>query len=121
MFFAMASLGLPGMGNFIAEFLVLTGLFKVSVTATSFASLGLIAATIYSLWLMRGTFFGPNDKQWKIADLNARELSLVAALVAGLVFLGFYPQPVLKAVHPALEALQQSTAQAPVPVAMNRR
>ena len=41
MFFALASLGLPGLGNFVAEFLVLVGLFQVSPLFTLIAALGL--------------------------------------------------------------------------------
>ncbi|MFB6375576.1 MAG: NuoM family protein, partial [Bradymonadaceae bacterium] len=47
LFFALASLGLPGLGNFIAEFLALLGAFEVSLVITAVATSGLIAATIY--------------------------------------------------------------------------
>lgn len=59
MFFAMASLGLPGLGNFIGEFLVLVGTYQVSITATVFASVGLIVSTVYSLWIIHLIFHGP--------------------------------------------------------------
>lgn len=111
MFFAMASLGLPGLGNFIAEFLILVGLYQASLTATIFASLGLVAATIYSLWFMRGAFFGPVTRTGNLMDLRPRELVLVAAFVVGLVGLGVYPQPVIKAASPAIKALQQTALQ----------
>ena len=44
MIFCMASLGLPGLGNFIAEFLVLSGTFKASILMTCLASIGLVFA-----------------------------------------------------------------------------
>ena len=53
LFFAVASLGLPGLGNFIAEFLVLLGLFKVSPAMTVVAALGLVTAAVYSLILVQ--------------------------------------------------------------------
>jgi len=111
MFFAMASLGLPGLGNFIAEFLILVGLYQASLTATIFASLGLVAATVYSLWFMRGAFFGPVSRKGTLMDLRPRELVLVGAFVVGLVGLGVYPQPVIRTAAPAIKALQQTVAQ----------
>jgi NADH-quinone oxidoreductase subunit M len=108
LFFAMASLGLPGLGNFIAEFLILVGSYQASLPMTVAASIGLVGATVYSLRFMRGAFFGPNEKGWKIADLSPRELAIVGAFVIGLVWLGVNPQPVINAVSPSLETLQKS-------------
>ncbi|MEJ2538151.1 MAG: NADH-quinone oxidoreductase subunit M, partial [Calditrichia bacterium] len=56
MLFAMASLGLPGLGNFIAEFLTLVGSFQTSVWITILATLGLVAATVYSLRIVQRVF-----------------------------------------------------------------
>ncbi|MEY4643084.1 MAG: NADH-quinone oxidoreductase subunit, partial [Pseudomonadota bacterium] len=49
MFFTVAAVGMPGLGNFIGEFLVLLGSFRVNVMTTAFAALGLVVAAIYSL------------------------------------------------------------------------
>ncbi len=106
LFFAMASLGLPGLGNFVAEILVLVGAYKVSIFATVLATFGLVAATIYSLWLVYKTFHGPNKAAWSLPDVNRREALVLWVLVIGLVWLGLYPQPVLAAAEPALNALE---------------
>lgn len=58
MFFVIASLGLPGLGNFVAEFLVLVGLFQVDRWMTVVAALGLITAAAYSLILVQKSFQG---------------------------------------------------------------
>ena len=100
--FAMASLGLPGLGNFVGEFLVLLGAFKVGLWPTAVAAAGLVAATIYSLALFDRTFHGPNRRSWSFKDLDARETAVFAALVAGIVWLGLYPQPVLDLAKPAI-------------------
>ena len=102
LFFAMASLGLPGLGNFVAEILVLIGVYKVSIALTVLATIGLVAATIYSLWLVHRTFHGPNERKWSLPDINRREALVLWVLVIGLVGLGLYPQPVLDAAEPAL-------------------
>ena len=51
MFFAMASLGLPGLANFVGEFLVLLGAYRVSPVLTILATIGFVVSTIYSLWI----------------------------------------------------------------------
>ncbi|MEW6168289.1 MAG: NADH-quinone oxidoreductase subunit M, partial [Pseudomonadota bacterium] len=53
MFFALASLGLPGLGNFVGEFLVLFGSFPAAPWFTAVAATGLILAAIYSLYVVR--------------------------------------------------------------------
>src|SRR5262245_52648255 len=93
LFFSLASLGLPGMGDFVGEFLVLLGSYKVSVGLTVVAALGILASTLYALRLMQRTFFGPNTNSWRPADLTPREALMVGTMIVGLLWLGFYPQP----------------------------
>ena len=95
--FALASMGLPGLGNFIAEFLVLVGTYRVSPVATVIASLGLILSTVYALWLVQGAFQGPGREPTRTRDLGAREMAMAIALVVAIVGLGLYPQPVVDA------------------------
>jgi NADH-quinone oxidoreductase subunit M len=64
--FSMASLGLPGLGNFVAELLILVGAFKASVLMSCLACLGLIAATIYSLRIVQKVFLGNKKYDWEI-------------------------------------------------------
>ncbi len=106
MVFAMASLGLPGLGNFIAEFLTLLGAFRANVTVTVVASLGLVFGTVYSLRIMQTVFHGEQREPWSPADLNWREGIIFAALILAIVWLGLYPQPVLDTVKPALGVVQ---------------
>jgi len=116
--FALASLGLPGLGNFVGEFLVLLGAYPVSAPLTALATVGLIAATVYSLWMIQLAFHGPNVAGWKLPDLGSREMAVMAVMIAIIVWLGFYPQPVLNTAKPALDQLQRSsvvTRQATLP------
>ena len=94
--FALASLGLPGLGNFIGEFLVLLGAYRVSTPLTLAAVLGLIFSTIYAVRMIRCTFFGENRYDWKIPDFNARELTAVAVLIVIILWIGIYPRPFIK-------------------------
>jgi NADH-quinone oxidoreductase subunit M len=108
LFFAIASLGMPGLGNFVGEFLVLLGTYRVDVTLTVLAAIGLITATVYALALVQNTFHGEAGRQ--IADFAARDMGTMAAMMAVIVWLGVYPQNVLSTAQPAIAGLQQMTA-----------
>ncbi|MDG1904624.1 MAG: NADH-quinone oxidoreductase subunit M [Arenicella sp.] len=105
LFFALASLGLPGLGNFVAEFLVLLGLFKVNVWMTAAAALGLITAAVYSLIMMQKTFYGKPDDELTLSDFGSLEMAAMAVMIIALVWLGLYPQPMLDVVQPVVDSL----------------
>jgi len=107
--FALASLGLPGLGNFVGEFLILAGSFRVSVAAAVTAALGFIIAAVYALWMVQRVLLGPNTSDWKLIDLSGREMVLSGALAVVLLWVGLFPQPMLDAVSPAIAALQEQT------------
>ncbi|WP_143310448.1 NADH-quinone oxidoreductase subunit M [Chitinophaga vietnamensis] len=96
MIFVMASLGLPGLGNFIAEFLILLGSWQASHWLTVLATTGLVVATAYSLRIMQKVFFGHNERQYALPDLSRRELLILVSLILVILWLGVYPQAVLK-------------------------
>ena len=106
LFFAVASLGLPGLGNFVAEFLVLLGLFAVQPWLTAVAALGMISAAVYSLWMLQQAFQGTPDERRAMADFDGREMLAMAAMMIALLWLGLYPQPVLDLAQPVLDQLQ---------------
>jgi NADH-quinone oxidoreductase subunit M len=105
MFFGLGAMGLPGLGNFVAEFLVLLGTYRVSPVATALASIGLIISTVYALWMIQGAFQGREREAVRIHDLGPREMAMATALVAALVWLGLYPQPVVDTAAPTVTSL----------------
>jgi NADH-quinone oxidoreductase subunit M len=115
--FALASLGLPTLGNFVAEFLILLGTWPVSEPAAVLGAVGLVAATIYALWLVQRVFQGRETPALALPDLTVREGVMLAAMAAPLLWLGLYPQPLFNAVRPGLAALQQRAVRAPTPTA----
>jgi NADH-quinone oxidoreductase subunit M len=115
LFFAMASLGLPGLGNFVAEFLVLLGAFQVNVGLTTVATVGLVAATVYALKLIQQTLYGPNKEGWSVPDLAPRDLVVMGVMVAALVYIGLYPAPIFHVANPALSQLQRVVEQLGMP------
>ncbi len=118
LFFSLASLGLPGMGDFVGEFLVLLGSYRISIAITVVATLGILASTFYALRMVQRAFQGPNTRAWRFSDLTAREGLMMAAMIAGLLWLGLYPQPVLNTFGPAMDNLQR---EAQTPIAALRR
>jgi NADH-quinone oxidoreductase subunit M len=106
LFFSMASLGLPGIGDFVGEFIVLLGSYKISVPITVAASIGILTSTFYALRMVQRAFHGPNTEAWRLPDLNAREGLIVGTMIICLLWLGLYPQPVLNTFEPAMQNLQ---------------
>jgi NADH-quinone oxidoreductase subunit M len=113
MVFALASMGLPGLGNFIAEFLVLAGTYRVNPLATVLASTGLIISTVYALRLVQAAFQGPVREPVRIRDLGVREMAMVTSLVVAIAWLGLYPQPVMDAAAPVITHLTTASRAAP--------
>jgi NADH-quinone oxidoreductase subunit M len=107
LFFAMASLGLPGLASFVGEFLVLMGAFQVNVPLTVLASVGLVAATVYSLWMMQKVYYGATTGDGTLEDTTGREMAIMASLMGATLWLGLYPQPVLTTSGDALNQVRQ--------------
>lgn len=95
LFFSVAALGMPGLGNFIGEFLVLLGAYRVDAPMTAAAALGLIIAPVYSLILIQRAFHGGAREIHQIRDFGARELAAMALLIVATVWMGVYPQSML--------------------------
>lgn len=112
LFFALAAMGLPGLGNFLGEFLILLGTYPDHVPFAVLASLGLIGSTVYALWLVQRAFQGPNRHEWSLPDLSLRESFIMAGLGVLLVWLGVYPQPVIDAGGQGLDTLEHTVAAA---------
>jgi NADH-quinone oxidoreductase subunit M len=104
LFFAVASLGLPGLANFVGEFLVLFGTYPASRWAAILAALGLVVAAVYSLALVQRSLFGPLSPKGMLMDLSPAgwgTLILLAALQLGL---GLYPGAVLSITEASVRA-----------------
>lgn len=107
-FFGVASLGLPGLGNFNGEFLVLIGTFQVNWLMASVASIGLVLSAIYVLRLVQASMLGSNEGNWDLPGLSARETLLLGAMALSLITLGLYPRPIFSAVDSSLTHIEQS-------------
>ena len=101
----LSSLSLPGLSPFVSEFLVLAGTFRESIAAASVATFGIVLAALYILIMYQRTMNGPlRESSAAIPDLRLRERLALGPVVALLVVLGFFPQPLLEAIDPAVSA-----------------
>lgn len=108
LFFAIAALGLPGLGNFVGEFLVLVGTYQVNVTVTAIAVCGLVFTPIYALaWVQRAFHGPPATRREPPPDLGPRAVATLGLLMLASLWLGLYPQPVLDTLQPTLTALRE--------------
>jgi NADH-quinone oxidoreductase subunit M len=126
----LASLALPGTNSFVSEFLVLIGSFRAQPVFTIIATTGMILAALYILLMYQRTMQGPPRgvlladevdepvaaaggstavltaprRTLRVLDLDRRELWVVTPLVALIIVLGVYPQPLLNLIEPAVSA-----------------
>jgi NADH-quinone oxidoreductase subunit M len=94
----LSSLGLPGLNNFVGEFLILMGIFRVSPGFALFASLGVVLSAVYMLWMFQRVIFGPvtNEKNRSLPDLSAREMACMLPFLVFVFWIGFFPQTFLR-------------------------
>ena len=107
LFFAAASLGLPGTGNFIGEFLVLFGAFANNPWIVVIATFGLVFSSIYSLIMIHRAYFGPAISEQTLHGLDGREMGMVLLVAVLLILLGVFPQPVLDVSQATMTGVQQ--------------
>jgi len=118
-FFTLASVGLPGLNNFVSEFLTILGAFKsphLGIAYGSFAALGVILGALYMLHMAAKVIWGPlrtphahapaeqdpeaEHHEVKLSpDLNRREIGLLVPIALAIVALGVIPAPLLRTLH----------------------
>lgn len=113
-FFSAALMGVPGLGNFVGEFLILMGAYAKYPVFTIIASISLVFAGLYTLIMIHRTMFGtPNPEQEAtrmnpLKDLNVREIIILLICAVGLVWLGIAPQAFLDVSNSSMQWLVDS-------------
>jgi NADH-quinone oxidoreductase subunit M len=105
--FALASMGLPGLGSFAGEFLTLVGSLRNSVALTAGAAAGGILSVIYALSMMHRIFQGASHGPM-IPDLSYRKAAIFALLSIAIIGIGLYPRPIMGAGAATITALQRA-------------
>jgi NADH-quinone oxidoreductase subunit M len=100
---SFSSIGIPGTGGFVGEFLVLIGTYKASPVATVLAATGVVFAAVYFLWAVQRVLFQKitNEKNLALRDLNTRERLVMAVFAAAILGVGIAPRGVLNAIKPS--------------------
>ena len=101
----LSSLALPGLSTFVSEFLVLVGTFTRYPVAAAIATVGIILAAVYILWMYQRTMTGePGDEVRRtVTEVKGREVLAIAPVVVLIIALGFAPQIILNVVNPAVD------------------
>ncbi len=110
MIFMLGSVGLPGTGGFVGEFLILVGAFQDNTWVALLASTGVILGAAYMLYLYRRVVFGKLDKEHlkQIVDLEPREIAIFAPLIVLVVWMGIWPDPFLSVFDATVSNLLQN-------------
>ena len=104
MFFSLASLGLPGLSGFVAEFLALIGAYGPWRWQTTVSVLGVVVAAAYMLKVVRQVLLGPLNAKWKsLPDMNWREVASLTPILLIVLALGVYPLLLLRLQDTALQ------------------
>jgi NADH-quinone oxidoreductase subunit M len=94
-------MGLPGTVNFVGEFLVMVGVWKINTIVIFFGSIGMILGAVYAIWLYNRLIFGHirfYSLQYFV-DLNRREFFVLLPLVFLVFFMGIYPMCFLEVMN----------------------
>ena len=96
----LASLGLPGLSGFIAEFMVFTGTFRTYLPLAVLAVVGAALTAVYILRLLARTFLGESDARWEhLTDASPVEKAVGGAFVIILIFVGVWPEPLMRVIN----------------------
>jgi NADH-quinone oxidoreductase subunit M len=122
--FTLSSIGLPGLNGFVGEFLVLLGTATSDATRDGLApgplgfgyvvpaATGIILGAVYMLWMCQRVLFGPlvepqhtpDTSRGLSADLNRREIGILAPIAVACLVIGVWPKPMLQEIEEAAVA-----------------
>jgi len=105
----LATVGLPGLSQFVSEILVLISAFDYRWYVGAVAVTGIVLSAVYMLWAYQRMMTGPDVPEGDTRDLDRREVLVLAPLMVGLVLFGFYPAPLLDVSNPTVYTLLDGT------------
>jgi NADH-quinone oxidoreductase subunit M len=112
----MATLGLPGLAQFVAEIVVIVNAFSWHWYVGAISLAGLVLAAFYILWAYQRVFTGgPADQAGpvragaeKVRDLSRREVAVMAPLALAMVLVGFVPGPLFHIANPTVSSIVEA-------------
>jgi NADH-quinone oxidoreductase subunit M len=102
----LSSIGLPGLNGFVGEFLILLGGFRFDVVLGAIAASGVVLGAAYMLWMYQRVMFGEVtvEKNKSLTDMTAREIGVIAPLIALAILMGVYPKPFFDVMRTSVSA-----------------
>ena len=102
----LASLGLPGLMGFVAEFFIFVGSFGIFPYLTAVAVTGVLFTAAMFLWTIQRIFLGPVNERWAaLPDMDTREKVSLVPLAVLMVVFGLFPKPLLDVINAAMAVL----------------
>lgn len=116
--FVMASIGLPGTGSFVGEFMILVGTSHHSYLLVLLALIGIVVGAVYMLWMFQRMVLGPITPYVStLPDLTRREMVAVIPMAVVVLAIGLYPNILLNPIQASVNTLVQHFAQVqPLPM-----
>ena len=103
---AFASLGLPGLAGFVAEFQIFVGAFAVYPWLAAIGLIGILITAALFLHLLQRVFLGELPERWAAwRDLSAVEVASLGALLVLVVAIGVAPAPLLAVIEAGVRPL----------------
>lgn len=102
MFFVIASVGLPGLSNFVGEFLIFVGAFRVSVLYGVLAAFVVVLTAVYLLWMFWRVMLEKapeRPRPWQDLSLVETVTLTIPAII--VVIIGVYPKLLLDRIEPS--------------------
>jgi NADH-quinone oxidoreductase subunit M len=107
----LSSLAVPGLNGFVGEFLIMLGSWSLSHSMVALASLGVVLAAGYILWMVQRVLYGEvtHAVNRSLPDLSAREFAVLIPLVVLAIFMGVASPLFTKLIEPSVQALVSET------------
>jgi NADH-quinone oxidoreductase subunit M len=105
-FAGLASLGLPGLAGFIAEYMTFTSSYASWPVVTIICVFTMILTAGYLLWMLKRVFYGTFNPKWDwLPDASFREVIPLFVLAALIIFVGVYPSVLTDMLTPTVQVL----------------
>lgn len=103
---SLSSIGLPGLNNFVGEFLILLGSFQTKTAYAAVSISGVVIAAVYMLWTVQRVFFGrlKDEEALKTPDLSVREYWVLIPIIIFVFIIGVWPKPWISTIEKSTNA-----------------
>jgi len=113
----LSSMGLPGLNGFVGEFTILLGSMGSNVLGfffTLFATIGVILAAVYLLYMFQKVFMGEivSEENKNLEPLNWQEYAVLIPLIVVIFWIGLQPAVFFHAMDASVNQVVQQVSNA---------